>query len=78
MTGHSGQFTLSQILRLLLARAIVTRPYVLIIDGVLHNIVPSVREVILRRLCSKDEPWSVIFVLNDPTFMHAERRVLLS
>lgn len=76
--GHGGQFTLSQTLRLLLARAIVTRPYVIIIDGTLHSIIPSVREVILRRLCSKDEPWSVIFVSNDPTFVHAERRVMLS
>lgn len=78
VTGHGGQFTLSQILRLLLARAIVTHPHVLIIDGTLHSMVPAVREVILRRLCSKDEPWSVIFLSNDPTFMHAERRVLLS
>ena len=30
VTGHGNQFTLSQILRLLLARAIVTRPHVLI------------------------------------------------
>jgi ABC-type bacteriocin/lantibiotic exporter with double-glycine peptidase domain len=78
ITGHTGQFTLSQTLRLLLARAIVTRPSVLIVDGTLHSIMPSVREIILRRLCSKDEPWSIIFVSNDPTFMHAERRVLLT
>jgi ABC-type bacteriocin/lantibiotic exporter with double-glycine peptidase domain len=78
VTGHGGQFTLSQTLRLLLARAIVTRPYVLIVDGTLHSIIPSVREVILRRLCSKDEPWSIIFVSNDPTFAHAERRVSLA
>lgn len=77
VTGHGGQFTLSQTLRLLLARAIVTRPSVLIVDGTLHSIIPSVREIILRRLCSKDEPWSIIFVSNDPTFMHAERRVML-
>jgi putative ABC transport system ATP-binding protein len=78
VTGHGGQFTLNQILRLLLARAIVTRPHILIIDGTLHSIIPSVREVILRRLCSKDESWSVIFVSNDPTFMHAERRVTVA
>jgi ABC-type bacteriocin/lantibiotic exporter with double-glycine peptidase domain len=78
VTGYGGQFTLSQTLRLLLARAIVMRPYVLILDGTLHSIIPSVREVILRRLCSKDEPWSIIFVSNDPTFMHADRRVMLS
>jgi len=78
VTGHANQFTLSQILRLLLARAIVTRPHVLIVDGTLHSMAPSVREVILRRLCSKDEPWSIIFVSNDPTFRsYVDRRVAL-
>jgi ABC-type bacteriocin/lantibiotic exporter with double-glycine peptidase domain len=78
VSGHANQFTLSQILRLLLARAIVTRPHVLIVDGTLHSMAPSVREVILRRLCSKDEPWSIIFVSNDPTFRsYVDRRVTL-
>ncbi|MFO0707036.1 MAG: ABC transporter ATP-binding protein [Nitrospira sp.] len=77
VTGQRDQFTLSQTLRLLLARAIVTRPNVLIIDGTLHNMIPSLRETILRRLCSKDEPWSVIFASNDPTFSYAERRIVL-
>ena len=76
--GHGKQFTLSQTLRLLLARAIVTRPYILILDGTLHSMIPSVREVILRRLCSKDEPWSVIFLSNDPDFKsYVDRRIIL-
>jgi putative ABC transport system ATP-binding protein len=79
VTGHNHQFTLSQILRLLLARAIVTRPHVLIVEGTLHSMAPSLREVILRRLCSKDEPWSIIFVSNDPTFAsYVERRITLA
>ncbi len=78
VTGHANQFTTSQILRLLLARALVTRPYVLVVDGTLHSMAPAVREVILRRLCSKDEPWSVVFVSNDPTFSaYVDRRVTL-
>jgi ABC-type bacteriocin/lantibiotic exporter with double-glycine peptidase domain len=78
VTGHATQFSLSQTLRILLARAIVMRPHVLIFDGTLHSMIPSVREVILRRLCSKDEPWSVIFVSNDPGFTsHIDRRVSL-
>jgi len=79
VTGHRDQFTLSQTLRLLLARAIVIRPHVLIIDGTLHNMIPTLRETILRRLCSKDEPWSVIFVTNDPTFAaYVDRRVTVA
>lgn len=76
VTGHRDQFTLSQTLRLLLARAIVIRPHILIIDGTLHNMIPALRETILRRLCSKDEPWSVIFITNDSTFSsHVDRRI---
>jgi ABC-type bacteriocin/lantibiotic exporter with double-glycine peptidase domain len=78
VTGQSSQFTESQILRLLVARTIVTHPHILIFEGTLHNMLPSLREVILRRLCSKDEPWSVIFVSNDPTFTtYVDRRVIL-
>lgn len=78
ITGHRDQFTSSQTLRLLLARAIITRPHLLIIDGTLHSMAPALREVLLRRLCSKDEPWSLIFVSNDPTFTsYVDRRVVL-
>ena len=71
-------FTKSQILRILVARAIVTRPSLLIFDGTLHNMEPSLRQILLRRLCSKDESWSVIFVSNDPTIGEfVDRRVLV-
>ncbi len=72
------EFTTSQILRLLVARAIVTRPQILILDGTLHSMLPAMRETILRRLCSKEEPWSVIFVSNDPTLSaHVDRRIMM-
>jgi ABC-type bacteriocin/lantibiotic exporter with double-glycine peptidase domain len=78
VTGHGKDFTLSQILRILVARAIVTRPRLLIFDGTLHSMIPSLREVLLRRLCSKEEEWSVIFVSNDPSFTsYVDRHVLL-
>ena len=71
-------FTTSQTLRLLVARAIVARPQILILDGTLHGMLPAMRETILRRLCSKEEPWSVIFVSNDPSLTaHVDRRVML-
>ena len=71
--------SMSQILRLLVARAIVTRPQLLVFDGTLHNMLPATREVLLRRLCAKDELWSVIFVSNDPNFStHVDRRVIVA
>ncbi len=76
--GNGANLTRSQVLRVLLARMIVTRPELLIFNGSLHNIEPALRLTLLRRLCSKEEPWSVVFVSNDPEVSHlVERRVVL-
>ena len=73
-----NRYTKSQILRLLVARAVVTRPPLLIFDGTLHNMEPSLRQILLRRLCSKEEAWSVIFVTNDPSIKdHVDRCIVL-
>ncbi|PIR00842.1 MAG: ABC transporter ATP-binding protein [Nitrospinae bacterium CG11_big_fil_rev_8_21_14_0_20_45_15] len=63
--GSRG-FTPSQNLRVLLARAIITRPPLLILDGGLHEIPREIREPLLHRLCSKDCPWTLIIVTTDP------------
>jgi ABC-type bacteriocin/lantibiotic exporter with double-glycine peptidase domain len=68
----------THVMRILLARAILARPHIIIFDGILHNLQPVLRETLLRRLCSKDEPWSVIFVSNDPNLTpHVDRRLIL-
>jgi putative ABC transport system ATP-binding protein len=68
----------THMMRILLARAILSRPQILIFDGILHTLQPVLRETLLRRLCSKDEPWSVIFVSNDPNLTpHVDRRLIL-
>ena len=78
MSDLDTNFSLSQTLRLLVARAIVTRPQLLIFDGTLHNMLPAMREVLLRRLCAKDDPWSVIFVSNDSAFTDpVDRRIVI-
>lgn len=78
VSSLDNTLSMSQILRLLVARAIVIRPHLLIFDGTLHNMLPATREVLLRRLCAKDERWSVIFLSNDPNFSaFVDRRILL-
>lgn len=68
----------THIVQILLARAILGRPQVLVFDGLIHSLEPSLRERILRKLCAKDEQWSVIFVSTDPNLTdHADRRVML-
>lgn len=63
--GSKG-FTPSQNLRVLLARAIITRPSLLILDGALHEIPREIREPLLHRLCSQECPWTLIMVTTDP------------
>jgi ABC-type bacteriocin/lantibiotic exporters, contain an N-terminal double-glycine peptidase domain len=76
--GNGANFTRSQVLRILLARMIIVRPQLLIFHGSLHNIEPALRLTLLRRICSKEEAWSVIFVSNDPEIAQlVERRVVL-
>ena len=76
--GNGANLSRSQVLRILLARMIVTRPELLIFNGSLHNIDPAVRLTLLRRLCAKEEPWSIVFVSNDPEVGQlVERRVIL-
>ena len=68
----------THIVQILLSRAILGHPQVLIFDGLIHALEPSLRERVLRRLCSKDEAWSVIFVSTDPNLTdHADRRIML-
>ncbi len=73
-----GTISPTHIVQILLARAILGRPQVLVFDGLIHSLEPSLRERILRKLCSKEEQWSVIFVSTDPNLTdHADRRVML-
>lgn len=68
----------THIMRILLARTILAHPQILIFDGILHNLQPTMRKTGLRRLCSKDEPWSVIFVSNDQNLTpQVDRRIVL-
>ena len=60
-------FTPSQRLRMLLARAIITRPRLVILDGALHEIQPPIRETLLEGLCAEDVPWTLVIVTTDAT-----------
>ncbi len=72
-------FTPSQRLRILLARAIITRPPLLILDGGMHEIPNHIRESLLQNLSSKDIPWTLILVTTDENVKNfVERSFVLS
>jgi putative ABC transport system ATP-binding protein len=62
--GRSN-FTPSQTLKILLARAVIVRPKLLVVDGGLHEIHPTHRENILTRICRPEQPWTAVIVTTD-------------
>ena len=71
-------FTTSQVSRILTARAIVARPQLLVLDGGLPSVPKTQREIILRRICSKEEPWTVVVVTNEPeVLIQVDRRIVV-
>ena len=64
---HDGgkKFTHSQRVRVLLARAILARPSLLILDGGMHEVPREIREPLLHRLSSDEYPWTLIIVTTD-------------
>ena len=59
---QSGGYPLSssQAIRLMLARAIATRPRLLLIDGALDRLPPKMRQRIWERLSDRRQPWTII------------------
>ncbi|MCC3159372.1 ATP-binding cassette domain-containing protein [Hymenobacter sp. 15J16-1T3B] len=52
--------------KLLLARALVRRPRLLLLDHFLPGVEPAERLRILQRLVSPEQPWTLILAANDP------------
>ncbi len=65
---QSGGYPLSssQAIRLMIARAIATRPRLLLIDGVLDRLPPKMRMRIWERLSDRRQPWTIVLSTSDP------------
>jgi len=65
---QSGGYPLShsQGARLMLARAIAAKPRLLLIDGTLDRLPPSMRMRAWESLSAPAQPWTILVVTNDP------------
>ena len=63
--------------RLLLARAIVTRPRLLLIDECLSTVEPSARQELVDALTAPDAPWTLLVVSHTRDLLAACDRVLV-
>ena len=64
-------------IRLLLARAIVGSPRLLLLDETLATVEPAARHELISALTARDMPWTVLIVSHDPEVFQACDRVLV-
>lgn len=55
--------------KLLLARALVRRPRLLLLDHFLPGVEPAERLRILERLVAPEQPWTLVLAANDPSLL---------
>ncbi len=59
----------SQAARLMIARAIVARPRLLLIDGTLDRLPPEMRFRIWENIRAAKQPWTILIVTHDPEIL---------
>lgn len=64
-------------IRLLLARAIVTMPRLLLLDETLATVEPAARHELISALTARNVPWTLLIVSHDPEVFQACDRVLV-
>lgn len=62
--------------RIAIARAVVTRPRLLLLDEALDALDPAARDTVLRRLLGPDAPWTVIVATRDPAVASAAGQIV--
>ncbi|GIV54185.1 MAG: ABC transporter [Candidatus Kapaibacterium sp.] len=70
--GPRGEnLSTGQIRRIMIARAIVTRPRLLIIDEGFNGIEDNIKLLIAQRLYDRSNPWTVVTISHDPEIVAA-------
>ncbi|GHB64931.1 peptidase domain-containing ABC transporter [Persicitalea jodogahamensis] len=77
MLPGGRRYSESFIAKITLARCIVTRPKILMVNDVMHSSVNSERQRLIRELTKEGVPWSLLILSNDPMIMSQCDRVLL-
>jgi ABC-type bacteriocin/lantibiotic exporter with double-glycine peptidase domain len=77
LTAQGMQFSRTQRARLVLARAIVGEPRMLMLDSFLDELTEDVRPEFISLLTSDNAPWTLLLVSQDPEWWDACDRVLL-
>lgn len=76
LDGNSYPLTSSQARRLMLARAIVGRPRLLLVDGLLDPFPDGDAEQMMHLLTAADQPWTLVVVTGRAAILEQCQRVL--
>lgn len=63
--------------RLLLARAIVRKPKLLVLGHLLDQLEPTIQQKIMRELTDERQPWTFVILSNNPSIAESCNRVIL-
>ena len=77
MLPGGSQYSESFIAKVTLARCIVTRPKILMVNDTLSSSTYAERNRLIQKLTGKDVPWSLMILSNDPMIMQHCDRVLV-
>lgn len=62
---------------IIIARAVVHRPQLLVVEEIMHNLQRNIKENISSFLTDEDQPWSMLVVSNDPIMAAKCDRVIV-
>ena len=74
---HGTPLTSNQLRRLMLARAIVAKPRLLLIDGLLDALPDETSRDLMTMLCRSDQPWSLLIVSGHELLRRGLRQIHL-
>jgi ABC-type multidrug transport system fused ATPase/permease subunit len=63
--------------RLLVAQAVAGRPRLVVVDDYYQNVEPDCRQHLVECLTDRDEPWTLLLVSHDASYLAACDRVLV-
>jgi len=70
-------FSRNAIRKIIIARAVASKPKLLVLEEFLHNLERKDREQITSFLCAKQHDWTVIAASNDPVFAKQCDRIVV-
>lgn len=76
LTSAGAPLTGNQLRRLLLARAIVGRPGLLLLDGALDALPDEEADELMGTLCDSSQPWTLLIVTGRTTLQNRCRRLI--